>query len=75
MQIVENAGTVLTRSYTVLLAVASLVLYVADHMNMLDFLPLEEHHRNILHGVLLALIPLARILKQKSISPQPVLKE
>lgn len=66
--LVNNWPTVLAKSATVWLAAINLIVYVADHMNYLDMLPLQPQHKAIIQGVLLALIPIARIIKQNSIT-------
>lgn len=69
LRLVENPGKVLARSYAVWLAVISAVLYIADHMEMLNMVP--EQYRTTVQTVLLVAIPIARIIKQKSLQQPP----
>jgi len=81
LKLVDNPGTVLTRSYAVWLAIINIVVFVADHMEMLDAIP--QQYRTTIQAVLLAAIPIARIIKQQSLqlvetgkaSPTTTLKE
>lgn len=69
--LVQNWKEVLAKSATVWMAVINIVVYVADHMEYLDMVP--QKYRTTLQAVLLALIPLARIIKQQSLHvAQPV---
>lgn len=73
LKLVDNPGKVLSRSYAVWLAIISAVLFIADHMEMLDMVP--QQYRTIVQTVLLIAIPIARIIKQQSLqqplSPPP----
>lgn len=67
MKLVENPGVVLTHSYAVWLALLNLVLFIGENMGLLEWLPFDQETKKIIAGILLALIPVVRILKQQSL--------
>lgn len=68
--LVANWKEVLAKSATVWVAVANIVLYVADHMELLDHVP--EQYRTTLQTALLVLIPIVRIIRQRSLHESAV---
>lgn len=69
--LVDEPVKVLKKSYTVWVTLANVLLYAADHMEWLDAIP--QQYRTTIQLVLLALIPIVRILRQPSLSGPPVI--
>jgi hypothetical protein len=77
LKLVDNAGDVALKSYTVWAAVVGLLTpeafeWLASHT---DVLPFDEQWKMYIRVAALMIIPIVRLLKQKSIPPETATTE
>lgn len=72
LKLVDNAGDVATKSYTIWAAILGLITPEALEWlsNHTDSLPFDPEWKNFIRMGVLVIIPIVRLLKQKSIPPE-----